>query len=48
MQDKAIDVTLSEMISEGNGWLMPEDAARVRQAAHALLNARAVTCGAVL
>ena len=36
-QGKAIDVTLSESISEGGGWLLPEDAPKVREAAHALM-----------
>jgi hypothetical protein len=36
-QGKAIDVTLSEISSEGGGWLLPEDAPRVREAAQTLL-----------
>jgi len=36
-QGKAIDVTLSEISSEAGGWLLPEDAPRVRDAAQALL-----------
>jgi len=36
-QGKSIDVTLSEISSEGGGWLLPEDAPRVREAAQALL-----------
>jgi hypothetical protein len=40
-QGKAIDVTLSEINSEGGGWLLPQDAPRVREAAQALLRERA-------
>jgi hypothetical protein len=40
-QGKAIDVTLSEISSEGGGWLLPQDAPRVREAAQALLRERA-------
>lgn len=40
-QGKSIDVTLSEISAEGVGWLMPHDAPRVREAAHALLRERA-------
>jgi hypothetical protein len=29
--DKSIEVTLSEISSEGGGWLLPEDAPRVRE-----------------
>ena len=36
-QGKSIDVTLSEISSEGGGWLLPEDAPRVREAALELL-----------
>jgi hypothetical protein len=36
-QGKAIEVTLCEMSSEGGGWLLPEDAPRVREAARGLL-----------
>jgi len=36
-QGKSIEVTLSEMSSEGGGWLLPEDAPRVREAAQALV-----------
>ena len=32
-QGKSIEVTLSEISSEGGGWLLPEDAPRVREAA---------------
>jgi hypothetical protein len=35
-QGKSIDVTLSEISSEGGGWLLPEDAPRVREAAREL------------
>jgi hypothetical protein len=35
-QGKAIEVTLSEIGSEGGGWLLPEDAAAVRELAEAL------------
>ncbi len=31
-QGKSIEVTLSELSSEGGGWLLPEDAPRVREA----------------
>jgi hypothetical protein len=36
-QGKSIEVTLSEISSEGGGWLLPRDAPRVREAARALL-----------
>jgi len=39
-QGKAIDVTLSEISSEGGGWLLPEDAPRVREVALSLLGER--------
>ena len=39
-QGKSVDVTLSEISSEGGGWLLPEDAPRVRQAALVLLTER--------
>ena len=39
-QGKSIDVTLSEISSEGGGWLLPEDAPRVREAALCLLSER--------
>jgi hypothetical protein len=39
-QGKSIDVTLSEIGSEGGGWLLPEDAPRVREAAQTLLRER--------
>jgi hypothetical protein len=35
-QGKSIEVTLSEISSEGGGWLLPEEAARVREAARVL------------
>ena len=35
-QGKSIEVTLSEISSEGGGWLLPEDAPRVREAAREL------------
>jgi hypothetical protein len=35
-QGKSIEVTLSEISAEGGGWLLPEDAPRVREAACAL------------
>jgi hypothetical protein len=40
-QGKSIEVTLSEFSSEGSGWLLPEDAPRVREAAREL----ALSCG---
>jgi hypothetical protein len=39
-QGKAIDVTLSEISSEGGGWLLPEDAPQVREATLELLGER--------
>ncbi len=39
-QGKSIEVTLSEISAEGGGWLLAEDAARVREAAQSLLSAR--------
>jgi hypothetical protein len=36
-QGKSIEVTLSEISSEGGGWLLPEDAPRVREAARELV-----------
>jgi hypothetical protein len=39
-QGKSVDVTLSEISSEGGGWLLPEDAPRVREAALELLGKR--------
>jgi hypothetical protein len=39
-QGKSIDVTLSEISSEGGGWLLPEDAPRVREVAQTLLSER--------
>ncbi len=40
-QGKSIDVTLSEISLEGGGWLLPQDAPQVREAAQALLRVRA-------
>jgi len=39
-QGKLIDVTLSEISSEGGGWLLPEDAPKVREEAERLMRAR--------
>jgi hypothetical protein len=39
-QGKAIEVTLSEMSSEGGGWLLPEDAPRVREATREMTSLR--------
>lgn len=39
-QGQAIDVTLSEVSKEGGGWLLPEDAPRVRAAAELMLAER--------
>ena len=39
-QGKSIDVTLSEISAEGGGWLLPEDAPRVREAALVLFRER--------
>jgi hypothetical protein len=39
-QGKSIDGTLSEISSEGGGWLLPEDAPRVREASLELLGGR--------
>ncbi len=39
-QGKAIEVTLSEISSEGGGWLLPEDAPKVRDAAKRLMAER--------
>jgi hypothetical protein len=36
-QGKSIEATLSEISSEGGGWLLPEDAPRVREAARELI-----------
>ena len=38
-QGKRIDVTLSEISAEGGGWVLAEDAARVREAAQVLIRA---------
>jgi hypothetical protein len=35
-QGKSVEVTLSEISSEGSGWLLPEDAPRVREAVREL------------
>lgn len=40
-QGKSVDVTLSEISSKGGGWLLPQDAPKVREAAQALLRERA-------
>jgi hypothetical protein len=45
-QGKSIDVTLSEISSEGEGWLLPEDAPRVREAARKLLRSAGEERGA--
>jgi hypothetical protein len=39
-QGKSIEVTLSEISSEGGGWLLPEDAPRVRDVAQNILRER--------
>jgi len=39
-QGKSIEVTLSEISSEGGGWLLPDDAPKVREAAHRLTSER--------
>jgi hypothetical protein len=36
-QGRSIEMTLSEISSEGGGWLLPQDALRVREAAQALM-----------
>ena len=36
-QGKSIEMTLSEISSEGGGWLLPEDAPRVRELAEAMI-----------
>lgn len=36
-QGQSIEVTLSEMSAEGGGWLLPEDAPRVREAVESIL-----------
>lgn len=40
LQGKSVNVTLAEISSEGGGWLLPEDAPRVREAAQRLMQAR--------
>jgi hypothetical protein len=37
-QGQSIEVTLSEMSSEAGGFLLPEDAGRVREKTNSLLN----------
>jgi hypothetical protein len=44
-QGQSIEVTLSEMSSEAGGFLLPEDAGRVREKANSLLSARAGGAG---
>src|ERR1043166_1994428 len=39
-QGRSIELTLSEISSEGGGWLLPEDAPRVREVALSLLDER--------
>lgn len=39
-QGKKVDVTLFEISSEGGGWLLPEDAPKVREEAERLMRAR--------
>lgn len=39
-QGKSVEATLSEISFEGGGWLMPEDAPKVRDAAHRLMAGR--------
>jgi hypothetical protein len=39
-QGKKVDVTLAEISSEGGGWLLPEDAPRVREESKRLLRER--------
>ncbi len=39
-QGKSVEVTLSEINSEGGGWLLPEDAPKVRDATHRLMAER--------
>jgi hypothetical protein len=36
-QGRSIEVTLSEISSGGGGWLLPQDAQKVREEAEALL-----------
>ncbi|MGH9945394.1 MAG: hypothetical protein ACRD9R_23830, partial [Pyrinomonadaceae bacterium] len=36
-QGKSIEVTLSELNSEGGGWLLPQDAPKVREVVQAML-----------
>lgn len=39
-QGKSVEVTLAEISAEGGGWLLPEDAPRVREEAERLVRAR--------
>jgi hypothetical protein len=39
-QGQSIEITLSEISAEGGGWLLPEDAPRVRAAAELMLAER--------
>jgi hypothetical protein len=39
-QDQSIEITLAEISAEGGGWLLPEDAPRVRAAAELMLAER--------
>ena len=39
-QGRKVDVTLAEISSEGGGWLLPEDAPKVRAEAERVLRAR--------
>ncbi len=39
-QGKSIEVTLSEISSEGGGWLLPEDSPKVRVVAHRIITER--------
>ena len=39
-QGRQVEVTLAEIGSEGGGWLLPEDAPRVREESERLLHAR--------
>lgn len=42
MQSKPIEATLSEISSDGAGWILPEDTPRVREAAQALMLSRSI------
>ncbi len=37
-QGRSVDMTLSEMSAEGGGWLLPDDALKVRTVAQAILD----------